>query len=261
MSDADLTRRNLPRLALHVPEPPFRPGDTPDFSGLKIPPAGSAPRPDTTVPAADTHPLATHLVRVLGDDHKAVGPWDPKLNPETLRTSIALGAVAAAVPIVIIAVGSLVGALSTLAAAIGTTLLPLIVVGGPLLIGLGLIAAAFVKTGLDALAAAANAAQAAAQFKAALGSSGSYHFLRVHQDAADGSSRALFRMISANGLNYHDLVLGLDAQGKPVFNDVFVFVSGEMMSQTMNAGQQDTVDHIQCTGLSMQLRHADAVRL
>ena len=83
------------------------------------------------------------------------------------------------------------------------------------------------------------------QFKAALGPSGSYHFLRVHQDAADGSSRALFRMISANGLNYHDLVLGLDAQGKPVFKDVFVFVSGEMMSQTMKrtfkqmlAGQQ-----------------------
>jgi 2-oxoisovalerate dehydrogenase E1 component alpha subunit len=24
-------------------------------------------------------------VRVLGDDHKAVGPWDPKLNPDTLR--------------------------------------------------------------------------------------------------------------------------------------------------------------------------------
>src|SRR3954462_5597838 len=86
MSDKDPSlRRNAPKLALHVPEPPFRPGDAPDFSSLKIPAAGSAPRPDAAVPAAETHPLTTHLVRVLGDDSKAVGPWDPKLDPETLR--------------------------------------------------------------------------------------------------------------------------------------------------------------------------------
>jgi 2-oxoisovalerate dehydrogenase E1 component alpha subunit len=78
-------RRNAPKLALHVPEPAFRPGDTPDFSSLKVPAAGLAPRPDTSAPAADTHPLTTDLVRVLGDDHKAVGPWDPKLDPDTLR--------------------------------------------------------------------------------------------------------------------------------------------------------------------------------
>jgi 2-oxoisovalerate dehydrogenase E1 component alpha subunit len=87
MSDKDpkVTRANAPTLALHVPEPAFRPGDTPDFSSLKIPPAGKAPRPDTSAKAADTHPLTTALVRVLGDDHKAVGPWDPKLDPDTLR--------------------------------------------------------------------------------------------------------------------------------------------------------------------------------
>ena len=86
MSDKDPSlRRNAPKLALHVPEPPFRPGDTPDFSSLKIPAAGSAPRPDTTAPAAETHPLTTALVRVLGDDNKAVGAWDPKLDPDTLR--------------------------------------------------------------------------------------------------------------------------------------------------------------------------------
>jgi 2-oxoisovalerate dehydrogenase E1 component alpha subunit len=78
-------RRNAPSLALHVPEPAFRPGDTPDFSSLAIPAAGEAPRPDSSAPADATHPLATALVRVLGDDHKAVGPWDPKLAPETLR--------------------------------------------------------------------------------------------------------------------------------------------------------------------------------
>src|SRR6478736_141449 len=86
MSDKDPSlRRNAPNLALHVPEPPFRPGDTPDFSNLKIPAAGRAPRPDINAPAADTHPLTTDLVRVLGDDHKPVGPWNPKLDPKTLR--------------------------------------------------------------------------------------------------------------------------------------------------------------------------------
>src|SRR5437762_2274451 len=87
MSDKDpsVRRPNRPKLALHVPEPPFRPGDTPDFSSIHIPEAGSALRPDTSVAAAETHPLTTHLVRVLGDDHKAVGPWNPKLDPDTLR--------------------------------------------------------------------------------------------------------------------------------------------------------------------------------
>src|SRR3954452_4444961 len=86
MSDKDPSlRRNAPKLALHVPEPPFRPGDAPDFSSLQIPAAGAAPRPDVTAPAAETHPLTTALVRVLGEDNKATGPWDPKLDPETLR--------------------------------------------------------------------------------------------------------------------------------------------------------------------------------
>jgi 2-oxoisovalerate dehydrogenase E1 component alpha subunit len=86
MSDKDpALRRNAPRLALHVPEPPFRPGDTPDFSSLKIPAAGTAPRPDVAAAAAETHPLTTQLVRVFGEDNKAVGPWDPKLDPDTLR--------------------------------------------------------------------------------------------------------------------------------------------------------------------------------
>ena len=86
MSDRDPSlRRNAPKLALHVPEPPFRPGDTPDFSSLKVPAAGNAPRPDTNVTASDTHGLTTSLVRVLGEDNQAVGAWDPKLDPETLR--------------------------------------------------------------------------------------------------------------------------------------------------------------------------------
>lgn len=86
MSDKDPSlRRNAPKLALHVPEPAFRPGDAPDFSNLQVPAAGSAPRPDVAAPAAETHPLTTSLVRVLDRNNKAVGPWDPKLDAETLR--------------------------------------------------------------------------------------------------------------------------------------------------------------------------------
>jgi 2-oxoisovalerate dehydrogenase E1 component alpha subunit len=76
---------NRPELKLHVPEPRFRPGDTPDFSDLDIPAAGSAPKPDISVSAAETEPLTKGLVRVLDDNGKAVGPWDPKLDANTLR--------------------------------------------------------------------------------------------------------------------------------------------------------------------------------
>jgi 2-oxoisovalerate dehydrogenase E1 component alpha subunit len=79
------SRPNRPALALHVPEPRFRPGDTPDFSSLNIPPAGEAPRPDVAAPDEDTFPLCNSLVRVLDDEGKAVGPWDPRLDPDTLR--------------------------------------------------------------------------------------------------------------------------------------------------------------------------------
>jgi 2-oxoisovalerate dehydrogenase E1 component alpha subunit len=85
MRDKDKPKANRPELSLHVPEPRFRPGDTPDFSDLQIPAAGSAAKPDIAAPAAETEPLTTGLVRVLDDDGKAVGPWDPKLDPDTLR--------------------------------------------------------------------------------------------------------------------------------------------------------------------------------
>src|SRR3954453_11833230 len=78
-------RPNRPALSLHVPEPNARPGDAVDFSYLDIPPAGSVRRPDPHAPAHETHDLVSSLVRVLDDDGKAVGPWDPKLDPDTLR--------------------------------------------------------------------------------------------------------------------------------------------------------------------------------
>ena len=85
MTDSPNNRANRPALSLHVPEPKYRPGDTPDFSSIAVPAAGSAPRPDVAAEAEKTFPLCTHLVRVLDDDGRAVGPWDPKLDPDTLR--------------------------------------------------------------------------------------------------------------------------------------------------------------------------------
>jgi len=80
--------KNEMPLELHIPEPKLRPGDAPDFSDMHLPAAGTAPRPDTHAPARDTHPLVYDLIRVLDDDGKAVGPWNPKLDPETLKRGL-----------------------------------------------------------------------------------------------------------------------------------------------------------------------------
>jgi 2-oxoisovalerate dehydrogenase E1 component alpha subunit len=81
-------RSNLPPLSLHVPEPRFRPGDEVDFGDIAVPPAGAARRPDTADAPSSFHELAYSLVRVLDDEGKAVGPWDPKLDPDTLRAML-----------------------------------------------------------------------------------------------------------------------------------------------------------------------------
>ena len=79
------TRSNLPPLSLHVPEPRFRPGDAVDFAAVDVPPAGSGRRPDPTEQAAGFPELAYGLVRVLDEENRAVGPWDPRLSPDTMR--------------------------------------------------------------------------------------------------------------------------------------------------------------------------------
>lgn len=73
---------------LHIPEPAARPGDAPDFAGARLQPAGAAPRPDPLCGPLETRDHAFGLVRVLDDAHKAVGPWDPKLDPEILREGL-----------------------------------------------------------------------------------------------------------------------------------------------------------------------------
>ena len=84
MTDAT-SRSNLKPLSLYVPEPKFRPGDEVDFTAVDVPPVGAAKRPDTAAPAGEFRELAYSLVRVLGDDDAASGPWDPQLSPDTKR--------------------------------------------------------------------------------------------------------------------------------------------------------------------------------
>jgi 2-oxoisovalerate dehydrogenase E1 component alpha subunit len=75
-------------LRLHIPPHRPLPGGHADFSDLRLPPAGKIARPEIDVPSVRTHRLATALIRVLGDDGKAVGEWDPHLDPETLRRGL-----------------------------------------------------------------------------------------------------------------------------------------------------------------------------
>jgi 2-oxoisovalerate dehydrogenase E1 component alpha subunit len=80
--------KNTAPLSLHIPEPKGRPGDPADFSALGIPPAGSAPRPPVSADARETHALAYDLIRVLDEEGRAIGPWDPRVDAETLRRGL-----------------------------------------------------------------------------------------------------------------------------------------------------------------------------
>ena len=81
---AEGTRRNLPPLSLYVPEPRFRPGDPVDYSDFDRGEAGSVARPPIDAAPASMRDHAYGLVRVLDDEGRAVGPWDPRLEPDRL---------------------------------------------------------------------------------------------------------------------------------------------------------------------------------
>lgn len=76
------------RLVLHVPEPPARPGDKPDFSYLKLAPAGQVKRPPVDISAERMHEYAYSLVRVLDDEGNAIGAWAHPIAPELLRQGL-----------------------------------------------------------------------------------------------------------------------------------------------------------------------------
>lgn len=79
---------NRPKLSLHVPVPPARPGDTVDFSHIEIPPAGSMRRPDVLDAEPTLRDMPYGLIRVLDEDGAAIGPWDPRLDADTLRRGL-----------------------------------------------------------------------------------------------------------------------------------------------------------------------------
>lgn len=75
-------------LSLHVPEPEFRPGDKPDFSGAPIPKAGAAPKPPIDVAADDIRDLAYTIIRVMDREGNAVGPWAEMLSDDQVKEGL-----------------------------------------------------------------------------------------------------------------------------------------------------------------------------
>jgi len=79
-----------PKSHLHIPHPPSRPGQTPDFSYLALSEAGAVKRPAFDSAASEIENLAHELVRVLDDDGVAQGEWAPDLGPDQLREALRL---------------------------------------------------------------------------------------------------------------------------------------------------------------------------
>ena len=78
----------LAKSRLHVPAPPARPGQAPDFGYLSLSPAGAIAKPELGASWRDMSAQCTGLVRVLDDVHQAVGPWHPRLDPQELQIGL-----------------------------------------------------------------------------------------------------------------------------------------------------------------------------
>lgn len=75
-------------LSLTVPEPEFRPGDTPDFSHVKIAGAGEVRRPKVDEDPENMRDLAFSIIRVLNKQGDAVGPWAGLLTTDELKQGL-----------------------------------------------------------------------------------------------------------------------------------------------------------------------------
>ena len=73
---------------LHIPRPTARPGDKPDFRYLQLAAAGELDKPPVDVAVRDIDHLSLGLVRVLDDEHKAKGPWNPGLDAHDLQVAL-----------------------------------------------------------------------------------------------------------------------------------------------------------------------------
>jgi len=74
-------------LTLHIPTPPTRPGDAPDFSYLQIPPRAPCRVPSLSRARANCA-TCRRLIRVLDGDGRAVGAWKPAIAPQRLRDGL-----------------------------------------------------------------------------------------------------------------------------------------------------------------------------
>lgn len=78
----------MPPLTLRIPQPKHRPGDKPDFSNIAIPAAGALERPPVDAKARELDRYAFGMIRVLDEQHRAVGDWNPQLAPDLLRRAL-----------------------------------------------------------------------------------------------------------------------------------------------------------------------------
>ena len=73
---------------MHVPEPQFRPGDTPDYSHISVPAMFTPTRPDPMCGAHETAEHALKLIRVLRFNGEAVGDWIPNMSADLMRKGL-----------------------------------------------------------------------------------------------------------------------------------------------------------------------------
>jgi len=73
---------------LHVPKTPARPGETPDFDYVQLSDAGAVERPEINTRVRDMVHLSEEMVRVLDEQHSALGPWHPHLDEHDLQVGL-----------------------------------------------------------------------------------------------------------------------------------------------------------------------------
>jgi 2-oxoisovalerate dehydrogenase E1 component alpha subunit len=77
--------QDYPRLSLHIPSPPARPGETASFDHVSFDVGAAGERPEPTTPERELRDFPYGLVRVLGIESSR---WDPSLSSDTLRAGL-----------------------------------------------------------------------------------------------------------------------------------------------------------------------------
>ena len=119
-------------------------------------------------------PAVTQVVQWLTE----MVQWVGTLNPQIIQWGIAFATVAAVIGPMAVGLGGLAVGVGAVATALGIGLMPLILAGGPVLLGLLALGTLFVKAGLEAGAAASNVEAAAARMKNAIAGLGTDQFNR-----------------------------------------------------------------------------------